>query len=106
MTTDSHTHSVSTLCVHAGTYRDQTTGGACSPIFTSTAYAVPNGADENLYPRCFNTPNQQVINRKLAALEKGEAAVVFGSGMAAISTFLLAYLKAGEHAIFQNDLYG
>ncbi|MBK9311620.1 PLP-dependent aspartate aminotransferase family protein [Accumulibacter sp.] len=106
MTTDSHTHRLSTLCVHTGTYRDQTTGGACSPIFTSTAYAIQNPADENIYPRCFNTPNQQVINHKLAALEKGESAVVFGSGMAAISTFLLAHLKAGDHAIFQNDLYG
>ncbi|WP_366144170.1 PLP-dependent transferase [Candidatus Accumulibacter sp. ACC012] len=106
MTTDPHTHGLSTLCIHAGTHLDQATGGACSPIFTSTAYAFPNPAKQNIYPRYFNTPNQQVINRKLAALEKGEAALVFGSGMAAISTLLLAHLKPGEHAIFQNDLYG
>jgi len=99
-------HGIATRCVHAGTYLDQTTGGACSPIFTSTAYAFPNQADANIYPRYFNTPNQQVINRKLAALEMGEAAVVFGSGMAAISTLLLAHLKPGDHAVFQNDLYG
>ena len=96
----------STLCIHAGTYLDKPTGGACSPIFTSTACAFPNPANENIYPRYFNTPNQQVIARKLAALEKGEAAVVFSSGMAAISTLLLAHLKPGDHAIFQNDLYG
>lgn len=96
----------STLCIHAGTYLDAATGGACSPVFTSTAYAFPNLADENIYPRYFNTANQQVINRKVAALEKGEAAAVFGSGMAAISTLLLAHLKPGDHAVFQNDLYG
>lgn len=96
----------STLCIHAGTHHEARIGGACSPIFTSTAYAFPNPADENIYPRYFNTPNQQVIARKVAALEKGEAAVVFGSGMAAISTLLLAHLKPGDHAIFQNDLYG
>ncbi len=96
----------STLCLHAGTYLDKPTGGACSPVFTSTAYAFPNPANQNIYPRYFNTPNQQVIASKLAALEKGEAAVVFGSGMAAISTLLLAHLKPGDHAIFQNDLYG
>lgn len=106
MNIDPKHHGLSTLCIHAGTHLDQATGGACSPIFTSTAYAFPNPANENIYPRYFNTPNQQVIARKLAALEKGEAAVVFGSGMAAISTLLLAHLKPGDHAIFQNDLYG
>jgi cystathionine beta-lyase len=106
MNIDPKHHGLSTLCIHAGTHLDQATGGACSPIFTSTAFGFPNPANENIYPRYFNTPNQQVINRKLAALEKGEAAVVFGSGMAAISTLLLAHLKSGDHAIFQNDLYG
>lgn len=96
----------STQAVHAGTYHDRETGGACSPVFTSTAFAFPNAAEENFYPRYFNTPNQQVICRKIAALEQGESALVFGSGMAAISTLLLAHLKPGDHAIFQRDLYG
>lgn len=96
----------STLCIHAGTHLDPATGGACSPIYTSTAYAFPNSTNENIYPRYFNTPNQRVINRKLAALEKGEDALVFSSGMAAISTLLFAYLKPGDHAVFQTDLYG
>ncbi len=96
----------STLCVHAGTYFDERTGGACSPVFTSTACAFPNPANENFYPRYFNTPNQQVIERKLAALENGEAALVFSSGMAAISTLLYAHLKPGDHALFQADIYG
>lgn len=95
-----------TVCVHAGTYLDERTGGACSPVFPSTAYAFPNPANENFYPRYFNTPNQRVIEQKLAALEQAEAAVVFGSGMAAISTLLLTHLKPGDHAIFQTDLYG
>lgn len=106
MTADTLSHGMETLCVHAGTYLDRETGGACSPIFTSTAFGFPNQRNENIYPRYFNTPNQQVINRKMAALEQGEAALVFGSGMAAISTLLLAHLNPGDHAIFQNDLYG
>ncbi|MBU6408828.1 MAG: aminotransferase class I/II-fold pyridoxal phosphate-dependent enzyme [Verrucomicrobia bacterium] len=96
----------STLCIHAGTHLDPTTGGACSPIYTSTAYAFPNASNQNIYPRYFNTPNQRVITRKLAALERGEDALVFGSGMAAISTLLFAHLKPGDHAAFQADLYG
>jgi cystathionine beta-lyase len=95
-----------TLCVRAGTHVDEATGGVCSPIFTSTAYGYPNAANQTLYPRYFNVPNQQVVARKLAALEKGEAAMVFGSGMAAISTVLFSHLKAGDHALFQADLYG
>ena len=106
MKIDPHHQGFTTLCIHAGTHLDPVTGGACSPIFTSTAYAFPNPANANIYPRYFNTPNQQVIARKLVALEKGEAAAVFGSGMAAIATLLLAFLKPGDHAIFQNDLYG
>ncbi len=96
-----------TLCVHAGTHLDAGTGGVCSPIFPSSAYAYPNPAvGENIYPRYFNVPNQRVVARKLAALEKGEAGLVFASGMAAISTVLFAHLKPGDHAVFQADLYG
>jgi cysteine-S-conjugate beta-lyase len=95
-----------TACIHAGTYFDSRTGGACSPVFASTACAFPNEANENFYPRYFNTPNQRVVEEKITALEHGEAALVFGSGMAAISTLLFAHLKPGDHAIFQTDLYG
>lgn len=96
----------STACVHAGTYVDASTGGVNSPIFTSSAYAYPGPAGENVYQRYFNTPNQQAVARKLAALEKGEAALVFASGMAAISTLFLSRLKPGDHAVFQGDIYG
>lgn len=96
----------STVCIHAGTYHDPATGGACSPIFASTAFAFPNPKNTNIYPRYFNTPNQQVINQKMAALEGGEEALTFGSGMAAIATLFFAFLKPGDHAVFQGNLYG
>lgn len=96
----------STLSIHAGTHLDLGTGGVCSPIYTSTAYAYPNSANENVYPRYFNVPNQQVVASKLATLEQAEAGLVFGSGMAAISTLLFSELKPGDHALFQADLYG
>ncbi len=106
MKVDAQKHGLSTVCIHAGTHLDEATGGACSPIYTSTAFAFPNRDNANFYPRYFNTPNQRVIGRKLAALEQGEEALVFGSGMAAISTLLLAHLRPGDHAAFQTDLYG
>lgn len=94
------------VCVHTGTHVDERTFGIGTPIFTSTSYAYPNAADENIYPRYFNVPNQQVVARKVAALEKGEEGLVFGSGMAAISTLLFAHLKPGDHLLLQPDLYG
>lgn len=96
----------STLCIHAGTERPTSAGGVNGPIFTSTAYGFPNDSGKMIYPRYFNTPNQLVIARKLAILERGEEAMLFGSGMAAISSLLFSVLKPGDHAVFQNDLYG
>src|SRR5690349_1678170 len=95
-----------TVCVHTGTHIDRQTGGIGTPIFPCTSYAYPNPADQNIYPRYFNVPNQRVVAQKVAALEKGEDALVFGSGMAAISTLLMSHLKPGDHALFQADLYG
>jgi cystathionine beta-lyase/cystathionine gamma-synthase len=100
------TYGAATVCVHTGTHIDKHTGGIGSPIFPCTSYAYPNPANENIYPRYFNVPNQRVIARKVASLEKGEDALVFGSGMAAISTVLFANLKPGDHILLQADLYG
>lgn len=95
----------STQCVHSGSIIDPITRGAVTPIYPSTAYDYID-VDIHAYPRYFNTPNQRVVAEKLAALENGEKAVVFSSGMAAISTTLFSLLKQGDHAVFQNDLYG
>lgn len=97
---------VSTQCLHAGTYVDTVTGGVCSPLFPSTAHAFPNPENDPRYPRYFNTPSPQVVADKVAVLEHGEAGLVLGSGMAAISTCLLAHLRPGDHAVFQEALYG
>jgi cystathionine beta-lyase len=96
----------STRCIHAGTLHDENTGGVCSPIHVSSAFAFLNATGENIYPRYFNSPNQRAVCAKIAALERGEDALAFGSGMAAISTTLLALLNPGDHAVFQADLYG
>jgi cystathionine beta-lyase len=94
-----------TLCVHAGELKDTQHGGATSPIFTSTSYAF-NDVEIKQYPRYFNTPNQRGLCEKIAALEGAEAGLIFGSGMAAVSTALLSHLSSGDHVIFQDDIYG
>lgn len=93
-----------TQCVHAGAHHDSEFKGSVTPLFPSSAYDYEGLATQ--YPRYFNTPNQKVVAQKLAALENAEAGLIFGSGMAAILTSIFAMLKSGDHAIFQNDLYG
>lgn len=94
-----------TQCVHTGEVKDPVYKGVVSPMYLSTAYAF-EGVDVKRYPRYFNTPNQEGLQTKLAALEGAESALVFGSGMAAVSTALLGLLQHGDHVVFQNDIYG
>ena len=96
---------INTICTHVGEIRDEQFKGAISPLYMSTSYAFED-VDIKRYPRYFNTPNQMGLSQKIAALEHAETAMIFGSGMAAISTSLLAYLNAGDHVVLQNTLYG
>ncbi|WP_262733648.1 trans-sulfuration enzyme family protein [Gaetbulibacter sp. NE] len=96
---------LNTICTHIGEIKDEQFKGAVSPIYMSTSYQFED-VDVKRYPRYFNTPNQEFLSKKIAALEHAEAAMIFGSGMAAISTTLFAFLKAGDHLVVQNTLYG
>ncbi len=96
---------INTICVHVGEVEDKQFRGAVSPIYPSTSYAF-DGVDVKRYPRYFNTPNQEMLCKKVAALEHAEDALIFGSGMAAISGALLAFLQQGDHVIVQQVIYG
>jgi cystathionine beta-lyase len=96
---------VNTICTHVGEVKDQQFKGAVSPIFMSSSYQYTD-VDVKRYPRYFNTPNQEHLAKKIAALEHAEAGMIFGSGMAAISTTLFAFLKKGDHIVLQKTLYG
>ncbi len=96
---------INTICTHTGELEDTQFKGAVSPLYMSTSYAFTD-VDEKRYPRYFNTPNQQALAIKIAALENTDAALIFGSGMAAVSTSLLAFLKQGDHVLLQKTLYG
>lgn len=96
---------VNTLCTHAGNLEDTRYKGAVSPLYMSTSYAYEQ-VDVKRYPRYFNTPNQEALSKKVAALEHAEAGLIFGSGMAAVSTVLLAFLKKGDHIVLSRHSYG
>lgn len=94
-----------TASVHAGTRLDPNTRGVNTPIYTSSAFDY-RVQEEPVYPRLFNTVNQQAVVAKLAALESAEDGVLFSSGMGAISTVFLTLLKAGDHVVLQDQIYG
>ena len=96
---------INTICTHTGELEDKQFKGAISPLYMSTSYAFED-VEVKRYPRYFNTPNQEALAQKMAALEHGESALIFGSGMAAVSTALFAFLHAGDHVVLQNTLYG
>jgi len=92
-----------TECVHSGI---KTKGyGLVTAIDNSTATRYREFSKVT-YPRYFNTSNQDVVCDMLARLECGERAMVFSSGMAAISTALLSMLSHGDHVILCSDIYG
>ena len=94
-----------TQCVHSGAIKDTASGGVNSPVFTSTAFNYLD-REHAMYPRYFNTPNQNAVVAKVCALEGAEDGVLFSSGMAAISTAVLAFAKAGDHVVMMDELYG
>jgi cystathionine beta-lyase len=93
-----------TKAVHAGTQYDDKTQGTNTPVYTSTAIGYLNS--DITYPRYFNTKNQLAVANKIAALENAESGMIFSSGMAAITSTLYAFLKSGDHVVFQKGLYG
>ncbi|MGD8352659.1 MAG: aminotransferase class I/II-fold pyridoxal phosphate-dependent enzyme [Pseudomonadota bacterium] len=96
---------VDTKCVHCGGGTDTVTGGINTPIYPSSAHEYLD-ADVTVYPRYFNTYNQNVLVRKICDLEGAEDGVVFSSGMAAITSVLLSFLTSGDHAVLQDEIYG
>jgi len=97
-----------TRVIHDGEPRPRLMGSAVVPIFQSTVYEVSGDPDYHQIPyiRLNNLPNHTVLGDKLAALEGAEAGLVTASGMAAITTTLLALFSAGDHLLVHGCLYG
>jgi methionine-gamma-lyase len=104
-----------TLAVHAGEEPCPATGALDTPIYQSTTF-VSADSDEMaavygeqkpgyMYTR-YGNPTIHALESKLAALEGGEAALATASGMAAVSTAILGYVKSGDHVVAARSLYG
>jgi len=103
-----HIKGIESKLIHSGEPQPRIAGAVTTPIFQSSTFETGDAKNYHdlRYIRLSNTPNHEVLHRKLAALENAEAALVTGSGMAAISATLMAILAAGGHLLAQNCLYG
>ncbi|MGB5243902.1 MAG: aminotransferase class I/II-fold pyridoxal phosphate-dependent enzyme, partial [Lutimonas sp.] len=109
------TNKFSTNALHAGHDTKETSGTRAVPIYQTTSYVFNNtqhAADlfslkepGFIYTR-LNNPTNDILEKRLAALDGGIGAAVFASGTAAISTALLTLLRAGDHIVASNSLYG
>ena len=105
---------VGTEAVHAGEARRRPSNAVTEPIVCTATYAFSGRAEladhfegrieREEYGR-YGNPTVRAAEKKIAALDGAEEAALFGSGMAAITTALLAFLKAGQHVVMTSDCY-
>ncbi len=104
----------STTAVHAGEAREKPGFSITDPIFASSTYTFRDTQSiidfiEEKQPReeygRYGNPGERVVEDKLAAIEGGESAVLFASGMAALVGLLMAHLNAGEEIVFFDECY-
>jgi O-acetylhomoserine (thiol)-lyase len=106
---------IETLAVHAGYSPEPTTKAVAVPIYQTTSYAFDNtqhGADlfdlkvqGNIYTRIMN-PTQDVLEKRVAAMEGGIAGLALASGQAAITYSIMTIAEAGDNIVSASTLYG
>ena len=104
-----------TLAVHAGYSPEPTTKAVAVPIYQTTSYSfdsTQHGADlfdlkvpGNIYTRIMN-PTQDVLEKRVAAMEGGIAGLALASGMAAVTNAILTIAEAGDNIVSAATLYG
>ena len=109
--------SFDTLAIHAGEEPDPSTGALTPPIQMSAAFELP-GFGSRLFDALtmeseeppfaytrWGNPTARVLEAKMAALEGGQAALAFSSGMAAVSALFFTFLKSGDHVVASEVCY-
>lgn len=109
-------HKFETIQIHAGQEKpDPASGARAVPIYQTTSYVFDSSAHAaarfalsdvgNIYGRLTNS-TQEVLEKRVAALEGGAAALALASGAAAITYTLQALAGQGDHVVAQNTIYG
>ena len=111
---DKFARGISTLAVHGGEPRPKLGNALATPILQTATYTFAGTAElcdhferrieREEYGR-YGNPTQRIAEQKLAALDGAEDCLLFGSGMAAITTTLFAMLSHGSHVVVTDDSY-
>ena len=101
-----------TEAVRGGTSLDKKNGPLSTPIYQTSTFEVTDNDEQvratptdRFYTR-YGNPTNTVAENAIAELEGTDAALLFASGMAAITTSILALVKSGDHIVAQRDIYG
>ena len=106
MAKKNHVPGFATRAIHVGQEADEETGAVAPPIYPTSTYAQQEIGKHKGYEYArVSNPTRTRLEQNLAALEGGLAAPVFSSGMAAINA-VVTMLKAGDHVVCGNNLYG
>ncbi len=102
------------MAVHAGENRRKYADSLTTPIVQTSTYTFKNTRDIEEYTKKekerfeyarYGNPTEKIAEKRLAELEGAQAAVVFSSGMSAITTTILSLIKSGDHIIITDDSY-
>ncbi len=103
----SRSHGLSTLSLHGAREPVEPDSPVVQPIVQSVNFAQEIGTAEGLrYGRYGNSPNAEVVQRRIALLEGAEAGLVLSSGMGATACAMLALLRPGDHLLSSSWIYG
>jgi cystathionine beta-lyase/cystathionine gamma-synthase len=101
-----------TKAVRGGTELSKKNGPLATPIYQTSTFEVTDNEEQlratptdRFYTR-YGNPTHTVVESSIAALEGADAALLFSSGMCAVTTTILSLLKSGDHIVSQRDIYG
>src|SRR5437773_9720217 len=109
MTKRARGQQLGTIAVHGGEQgnRRDVDAPVVQPLYQSVNFIQEIGTSEGLrYPRYGNAPNAELVQRRVAALEGAESALLLASGQGATACALLALLRPGDHLVASSWIYG
>lgn len=101
-----------TAAVHGAMDLEKRNGPLATPIYQTSTFQVTDNEEQlratetDMFYTRYGNPTNTVAEKTIAELERVDAALTFASGMGAITTTVLALLKAGDHIVAQRDIYG
>ncbi len=107
-----HRHRPETEAVRGGKNFDKKNGPLATPIYQTSTFEVTDNEEQlrathtDMFYTRYGNPTNTVVESSIAELEGADAALLFASGMGAITTSILALLKSGDHIVAQRDVYG